>query len=95
MTTLLALSIAGNAVLGLVLWFMCRAFLRELRGLLEVQDRLLDRVQAPEVAAQSAAVRLSPPRPSPPAGRIIRDRTGLVRIFVPSDKSEDVDEPAN
>lgn len=93
MEAAIALLSAANIVLVVVMFFMAKAFLRELRGLLDYQDRLLDRVQAPEAGAASAASRLFPQRTPRPKRQYVRGRGG-VRVGIPVKDDGDVDEEA-
>jgi hypothetical protein len=85
---------AVNAVLACSIVYMFRGFRSELHGLLDYQDRLLDRVQAPEVAAASAAARLSPRRTHGPQRRVVRGRGGIMVTLPPEDAEDDVDVPS-
>lgn len=103
-TALISGLLVVNAILVAGIVLISRAFLRqmekldqawrtELTELLAHQDRLLDRIQAPELVAAGAAVRMAPPRPkTPPSHKTIRGRGGVGVARIPIQR-RDEDEP--
>lgn len=81
--------VACNAGLLVVMRKQASSFSADLRHLLAYQATLLDRIQAPEIAAATAPARLQPRVDKPKReGTNIVGRAGVGRGFIPASPVE-------